>query len=578
MLGLKNILRLSQRTLQLLPISQRKKFWQSVSFGLIIAVLEWFSLAAIIPVMMSLMDVGNGYTPEFLRNVVRGWSPIALVSLVLLIFVVKTYGVLVFARKQLDIADKMYAEFCERTYESYFAQDFVEHTQQATANAFRKIKLTTFDFSHHIVLGLVMLITEASIFTVVTVLLVVIKPVLFIFLIAIGLPTLLFSFLHKRHWTKKIDHSFRELTPRANTVLSQGIESFTEARIYNAERYFIQSFLSISSRTSQLLTQLKTLSILPAKIMEVVGAVIFLCLAIFGPTITSSSDILFIAGLLSIALYKVMPSVIKIANLITQIQSYAYAIDEITDTSRVATSPLKQVRKIPFEKAISISALSFKYPDTKSEVFQNIDFKIKKGDFVVVTGPSGSGKTTLLHVLAGLIKPTQGTIHIDNETLTDEMVPGWQQRIGYVSQAPAIHNDTILNNILFIPDKAVDHPRLQRAIETSGLLSFVTGLQNGLQTQVGEDGMALSGGQRQRLALARALYRNPEVLLLDEVTNQLDQKSKETVLNRLKTLTLEGKTVILSTHDPMARSFATKELRIGGHASINDGDHFPIRS
>jgi len=176
-------------------------------------------------------------------------------------------------------------------------------------------------------------------------------------------------------------------------------------------------------------------------------------------------------------------------------------------------------------------------------------------------GPSGAGKTTILHLLAGLLTNFEGHILIDGKKLESATRSGWQSNIGFVQQASVVLQDTILNNVAF-GEYHADRERVKKALSYAGLLDFVSSLPRTLDTSVGEFGLTLSGGQRQRLVLARALYRNPSVLILDEVTNQLDEEIKHNILTMLKELSQNGATVILASHDISVSKFANRKFVI----------------
>jgi ABC-type bacteriocin/lantibiotic exporter with double-glycine peptidase domain len=382
-------------------------------------------------------------------------------------------------------------------------------------------------------------------------------------MIILGTPTLLFYYFFKKYWIRKIDDSFRKLTPEANMTLTQGIESYSEARIYHSESYFIKTFLNISSKTSNLLGKLKVLSTLPARIMEIAGIICFVSVVFFGTETLTSSDTVLMLGLLSLAIYRIMPSFNRMISSLTQIQSYAYSAEEIFNITKIKiSSPAISSGRLSFKHSIHLNHIAFAYEQSQRKLFRDLNVTIDKGEFVILTGHSGSGKTTLIHMLAGLIQPTKGSILVDDHRLSNANISQWQNGLGYVPQAGVIHNESILNNILFTKS-SVHQDNLDAALQITGLADLIADLPDGINTKVGEHGMSLSGGQRQRLILARAIYRDPDILLLDEVTNQLDENAKLDILKRLKRLTQKGVTIILSSHDSAVKSFATKEIVLG---------------
>lgn len=554
-----------RQVLQILTKTQRQQLFKSCLAGLVNAALEWISLAAVVPIFYQLVGSGNleSFYPDFFSNA----SVTTLFVIILTIFLSKTILSLWLANKQLQVTNAIYIDLSDVLYQKYFQQDYASYASKNNAESFRQIKNTAFDFSNHVVHGYLVLVADVTICVVTTALLAWVDYRVVVAMFVLGAPTLILYYFFKKHWIKRIDESFRKLTPEANVILSQGIESYAEARIYHSESYFINTFLTISAKTSYLLGKLKVLSTLPARIMEVTGIACFVAVVFFGLGTTSSSEMLLMLGLLSLAIYRIMPSFNRVVSSVTQIQSYAYSVEEITElTKKETTSRTTSDKRIPFHQSIQLHDISFSYERSRSQLFNDLNITIGKGDFVLLIGRSGSGKTTFIHMLAGLISPTTGIISIDNVPLSDGNLSEWQNCIGYVPQAGVIHNDTILSNIIFTKTSYIDHVQLQRSIDVSGLDEVIKELPDGIHTKVGEHGLSLSGGQRQRLILTRALYRNPEVLLLDEVTNQLDEKSKIDVLTRLKSLADQGKTIILASHDSAVKRFATKEINLQSKA------------
>ena len=180
----------------------------------------------------------------------------------------------------------------------------------------------------------------------------------------------------------------------------------------------------------------------------------------------------------------------------------------------------------------------------------------------MIEGPSGVGKSTLLHIVAGLLQPYQGDVIVDGVALKTEDIHAFQKSIGLVPQSPVLIQDTLAKNIAFAEDDEIDFERLKKVCDHAALTSFIENLPLKFQTPIGENGTNVSGGQRQRITLARALYRDADLLLLDEVTNQLDETTKEKVLNNLKALCSHGKTIILSSHDSFVKQYVNKIIRL----------------
>jgi ABC-type bacteriocin/lantibiotic exporter with double-glycine peptidase domain len=196
---------------------------------------------------------------------------------------------------------------------------------------------------------------------------------------------------------------------------------------------------------------------------------------------------------------------------------------------------------------LSLENLNFRY-DNKKEIISNLNIKISFGKFLGISGDSGSGKTTLLSIILGLLKPDKGNIVVDDISIFDN-VSDWQNQIAYVPQNLYLIDDTIQNNIVLGSlENNINFDLLKKSIDIACLKKLINELPEGLKTNIGEKGINLSGGQRQRIGIARAIYRQPQLLLLDEFTNALDKELEQKILNNIYELknTVTG---IIVSHD-----------------------------
>ena len=203
---------------------------------------------------------------------------------------------------------------------------------------------------------------------------------------------------------------------------------------------------------------------------------------------------------------------------------------------------------INFNNKIEFKKVNYKHPDTEVFTINNVSITIQKGTFIGISGDTGSGKSTLLNLISGLLMPSSGTITIDDTVLKQNHINNWQNYISLVPQKIFLLDDTILKNIIFSDNnEKIDYNKLDLAINTSDLKDFVNNLREGLNTIVGENGQSISGGQRQKIGIARALYRNTNILILDEATNSLDNNSEQIIFNQLKKI--DDKTIFIVTHN-----------------------------
>ena len=205
---------------------------------------------------------------------------------------------------------------------------------------------------------------------------------------------------------------------------------------------------------------------------------------------------------------------------------------------------------LDFDESIELQEASYRYPDARGNALERVSLRIRKGECIGIIGRNGSGKTTLIDVITGLARPSGGKVLIDGVELTPDKIRDWQRRIGYVVQNPHVIDNTVFANIaLGLNPEEVDDKRMQEVIKMTKLDEVIRELPDGLQTVVGQKGSRLSGGQAQRLGIARALYREVELVILDEATKSIDPQNEADIIDNVAHRT-DARTIIMVTHKP----------------------------
>ena len=221
-----------------------------------------------------------------------------------------------------------------------------------------------------------------------------------------------------------------------------------------------------------------------------------------------------------------------------------------------------------FFKDIKFNNVDFKYDGSEKKIFDGLSLNISKGDTVGIYGPSGVGKSTLVDLICGLLDASNGEITINEKKIKD-LKNSWQNLIGYVPQAPFFFDDKIKMNICFSFDEAnIDENKIINVIKDVELSDFIKTLPLGINTFIGEKGARVSGGQKQRIAIARALYKNSQVLLMDEATSALDIKVEDKIINSLNKIKY-NKTIILVSHRKSALKICNKIFKLDGSGKVN---------
>jgi ABC-type multidrug transport system fused ATPase/permease subunit len=254
-------------------------------------------------------------------------------------------------------------------------------------------------------------------------------------------------------------------------------------------------------------------------------------------------------GLFGAAAFRLTPSVNRVLGALQSLRFGLPVIDLLHAELQLHAPepPVAHGPSTPFVDALSLSRVTYSYEGANEPVLVDVTLTIRRGELVGFIGPSGAGKSTLVDIVLGLLSPDSGVVRADGTDI-QENLRSWQDRIGYVPQTIFLTDDTLRRNVAFgLRDDQIDDDAVARAIRAAQLQTFVAGLPHGVRTVVGERGVRLSGGQRQRIGIARALYHDPAVLVLDEATSSLDTGTEHGVMDAVAALHGD-KTILIVAH------------------------------
>jgi len=420
----------------------------------------------------------------------------------------------------------------------------------ATRNSMTGFQIITSDIDGLFSTGMVALagiISEGFIFISLVTFIIIINPQLAFMIFAIGLimgflvTKLLFKRFHQ--WGLREQSAARD----SAQMLMQFLHGFKEIVLLGRSQQFIESYKKFSYQKTKVTARISATNLLPRNVIELVFiglfviTISFLCFQHEQPI----QMIGILGGYLYIG-FRLMPGLNRLINQLNSFKTIDGSISRIHSEYNI-TAPQKNYFDIPtlvFNQSIEINNLSFNYRGVHTNILSNINLTINKGECIGIIGPTGSGKSTFVDLILGLLKPTSGTVLIDGQFQANSIQ--WHQKIGYVPQAIYLMDDTIAANIIF-GDDTINHAQLQEAIKAAQLNDFIKKLPDGLNTLVGERGIKLSGGERQRIAIARALYRNPEVFIFDEATSALDNDTESRLIDVVNQVS-QNRTVIMIAH------------------------------
>lgn len=373
-------------------------------------------------------------------------------------------------------------------------------------------------------------------------------------LIVVCLFTVVFGF---KNMMRKYGKKYKSFHLKITQSAYQAFQGIKEVLVMNRQEYFVKEYENgyIQQQKATIGKTIATES--PAYFIEAVciaGLLTVVCFQCMSMEDMSSM----IPKLATIATgaFRILPSLGRISSAVNNIIFYFPSLQDMYDNFKEVEEHEKQQTemisgdvdgKLEFQHEITIKGIDWKYPHTEKYILKNLNMTIHKGESVAFIGASGAGKTTLADILLGLLIPEQGDILVDGKSVLHSKNK-WGRMIGFVSQAFYLNDDTIRNNVAFgIGKKKIDDEMVWRALEQAQLKETVEMLPKGIDTVVGERGIRFSGGQRQRLAIARALYYNPKILILDEATSALDTETETSVMEAIEAL--QGhKTLVIIAH------------------------------
>lgn len=439
--------------------------------------------------------------------------------------------------------------------ETYMRRPWTFHLTHNSSELVHNVSHEVSQVFTHVVVSLFVILVEGLSLVVLACVLIWIEPVVVPTIgISLGVVSFVFYRLIHRKATR-VGEEQRKLQAAMMKWIQQGLGGVKEARIIGCEDFFIRAYAERSKPFGRSLVLHRMLGVLPRYVLETTGilALVMMTIAMFLRG-ASEAEVLPVLGALAVAAVRVLPSTSHVIGSVALIRFVKPSIDALWaalepypgDGKR--GTKLGDVAPLVLQRELAIEDLHFAYPNAARPSLRGVSLKITKGESIAFVGGSGAGKTTMVDAIIGLLEPSHGSISVDGEKLVGDRVARWQRSIGYIPQTVFLSDDTIRRNIAFgVDDAAIDEGRVERAIEAARLAEFVAELPEGLDTFVGERGVRLSGGQRQRIGIARALYLDPKVLVLDEATSSLDGATERDIVEAIERLRMD-RTMIVIAH------------------------------
>jgi len=476
------------------------------------------------------------------------WILLGLLVGLLVFFALKNGACLWVVDRQARFAYRVAERLSEKLFLSYMSRPLEFHKETPALDLIQRTVNEPGFFASGVMLSLVMLAAEIAVSGLILLLILIYKPLLFLLLVAILGPAV--WGLYRLKQEKLADLGLLRLTrsPEAYGRVGSALAGYVDIHLTDSTRYFAARYMESQRALNDGMRQQAALAILPARAMETVAILGFVVIFIFATFIASAdgqAGMVVYVSLFATSAFRLMPSLNRILTSFMNLKSNRYTLEivDVAEPPRIAPLPLR------FDRSIELRAVSFRHQGMNRDVLDKISFTVRKGEIIGVIGESGSGKTTLMQLFLRLYVESAGAVLLDGVPLEAGHTAAWQRRIGFVKQDVFLLDGTIRENIAFgQASSQADNARLERAIEVACLGSLVRGLPRGVDTPVGELGTRLSGGQRQRIAIARALYKEADVLIFDEATSSLDNETEAAVTESINALAGGNLTVLIVAH------------------------------
>lgn len=550
-----------RRIFNLIPSAFRQRGWVLALNIMLRAVLNFFGVALLIPLLILILDQEELLSDGRMATLYGFFGcesyrdfALLIVCAIVLIVIVKSVINLWLYRYERDYIYDLYKSISRLLYIDYFSRGMGFVRQNNSAELSRRINLISLNFVVGVVRPMAVIAGELFLLGLIIIALALYDALAVVVAILLLIPA---AWAYYRFIRRRISRYGREENEAHKMRFRSVTECFrgcADVEVNNAFGHMLSMFDDYTNKLVRTQKRNAMLSMMPNSLMEVavvVGMALLVVLGLYLPM----TDVKIVFGVFAVATVRLMPSVRSLLSSYTSISQNSYTLDILSDLVNVKL-PMKQNDRLRLRDMLELRDLCFSYKD--EAVINGLNVVIRRGDRVGIKGVSGRGKSTLMNLMLGLLEPTSGSILIDGVPLQAENRRGWQNSVGYVPQNLFLLDASLKENIAFgIEPQDIDHDRLHRAISMASLESLVDFLPDGVESNVGESGCRLSGGERQRIGIARALYRDPDVLFMDEATSALDNETEEQINLSIKDLSARNPdlTIVVIAHRTTSLDF-----------------------
>ena len=545
----------------ILKILRQKKILLSKFLLFIVSILELISISFVIPVFDILTGKDNVLIENFLSKYSNIEIIIFIIILLILFFFLKSFLISLINYNVYKLCFKCQENLSLKLFGTFLNQDYDFHVNRNSADLIRTIatesRLFAFILMHYF-----------SFFSEIFVLILIMFFLFYLYPVAtissFVISILLLIIFYKLIKTKSLKLSEKKVF-NEELYLKYAQEAFGNIKtikMHLKENFFISRFfekIHISSKATLLQNFYSSLPRMWIEFFAIITLISAISVHILYSKLPIEESLAIIA-IYAAASFKIIPSTTKMMFIIQFMFNSSASVNlihrelkNLKSYNQKNNEEETKNEKLVFNEKFEINNISFKFEGRNENLFENLSLIIKKNEFVGLRGPSGTGKSTLVDIFCGIRKPLRGNLKIDGKNIYSN-IEEWRKKIALVSQDTTLIDESLKKNIIFGEDEnLINKDQLNSVIEWSDLGDFVKSLPNGLDSNIGEKGLKISGGQIQRIGIARALYLNPEFLLLDEPTSSLDNVSEMQIYETIKNLRNKVTILIISHKENISK-------------------------
>lgn len=568
---------------RLIPSDLTAKFFWLTAVSVLVGILEMAGVASIMPFVALMSD------PSILKNSIIGRvlpagyaiPPIHVVGLLVLgLFVLTNLLGLLTTWLSFRFSALLGVRLSENLAHSYFSKEYLYLRSQGASILANNVTYETEKLVSCGVLQLCLLVTKSIQVVLVIGLLIVVSPIfaMVVFTVVLSFYAVVYGILRARlaRLGGESVNSMAQAMREANELFAASKELLLRG---NA-RFFIDQVLTSLGKAFKADAVSRMVQVVPKHVIELVAFSALLLIPIYRSWVGEDyREFLPIMALFAYAGYRVLPSAQQVYASFSILKFYDTLAIRVLDVLKELPAKNGTEGKVKLSEltnSICLRQVSFCYPGKDSPAISGANLTIRRHEKVAIIGPSGAGKSTLLDILLGLLVPTSGELVVNGLVLSSSGIPWDARAIGYVPQSPLIVRATIAQNIAFgVPDEQIDRERCRAIAEFACVHTVIDALPNGYDTFLG-NGVSLSGGEIQRLAIARALYFSPEILVLDEPSSALDPMISARLFGNLSSPGFEC-TVVVVTHDWDCLTSFEKIIGVDQGKIVAEGNLLSVR-